>query len=83
MAANSWVRRDGWRAWQFASATPAAVADSRVRPSWPSQRMWRRATIDVRLTASAVLIAGSELLLTVWLVAAAAVGFYALVTLVR
>jgi Flp pilus assembly protein protease CpaA len=45
--------------------------------------MWRRATIDVRLTASAVLIAGSELLLTVWLVAAAAAGFYALVTLVR
>jgi predicted phage tail protein len=59
------------------AAEPQARQAGSIRPAdW-------RATIDVCLTASAVLVTGSEWRSTAWLGAAAAAGLCALVALVR
>lgn len=83
MAALPAVRRDRWRAWRLAGVKSGAAADPHTLPEGSILRAERRVASDVHLAVSEVLVTGSELLLTAWLVAAVAAGFGALVALVR
>ncbi len=58
----------------------AAAATSRLAPRaatfLPAERISMRRKMDLSTAAATVLIAGSEALLAVWLLAAVAVGLY-------
>lgn len=81
MAAYPLGRRDGWRALRLAGTNTGVGGEPQARPAGSIRWPGRRATIDLPLTASAVLVAASELLLTAWLVVAVAAGLCALVAL--
>lgn len=86
MAAFPMARRAQLHTRRGSGAAPGVVTPSparSARSARPIRRIERCSRIDMALTATVLLVAGSEILLAAWLVVAVAAGLYGLTAFVQ